>query len=80
MVIIPGNKYYKNNQIVVPKEIREELKLNEMDNEDIVVDWIKEGDDIRIKFRKRRKLQELEGLIKLGYKTNSVDLKKELYE
>ena len=53
-MIISGNKYYKNNQIVVPKEIRDKQKLNNLDPDDIVVDWITKGNEIKIKFRKKK--------------------------
>lgn len=80
LMIIAGNKYYKNNQIVVPKEIRDKQKLNNLDPDDIVVDWITKGNEIKIRFRKKRKPEELEGLVNLDYETNAVELKEELYK
>ena len=46
----------------------------------MVVEWsINEKGRAELFFRRRRDIRELKGLVKLDYPTNSVELKRELY-
>lgn len=77
MVILETTKMYKNHQTLIPKKIREEYNINE----ETILSWEKINDEeIKIKVRRKRDIQELDGLVKLPNKTNSVELKRSLYE
>ena len=77
MVSMGSTKMYKNHQTLIPKQIREEYNINE----ETILTWEKiNEEEIKIKVRRKRKLSELKGLVKLPYKTNSVELKRSLYE
>lgn len=77
MVSMGTTKMYKNHQTLIPKQIREEYNINE----ETILTWEKiNEEEIKIKVRRKRKLSELNGLVKLPYKTNSVELKRSLYE
>ena len=70
-------KIYKNFQTAIPYEIRKKLDIDK----NHVIDWsIDENGKPEIKFRKKKNWEDIEGKIKLDHKTNSVDLKKELYK
>ena len=77
MTISQTTKMYKNHQTLIPKQIREEYNINE----ETILTWEKlNEEEIKIKVRRKRKLSELKGIGKLPYKTNSVELKRGLYE
>ena len=70
-------KIYGNYQTAIPSEIRKKLNITK----DYVIEWsIDENGKPEIEFRKRVKLEDIRGSVKLGYKTDSVELKKELYK
>ena len=70
-------KIYGNYQTAIPSEIREKLNIGK----DHLVEWsIDEEGNPQISFRKKVKLEDIRGKGKLGYKTNSVELVKELYK
>lgn len=77
MVSMGSTKMYKNHQTLIPKKIREEYNINE----ESILTWEKiNEEEIKIKVRRKRDIRELDGLVKLPYKTNSVELKRSLYE
>lgn len=77
MVSLGITKMYKNHQTLIPKKIREECNINE----ESILNWEKISDEeIKIKVRRKRDITELRGIGKLPYKTNSVELKRSLYE
>ena len=77
MLLLAETKIYKNFQTVIPKEIRKRFDIDK----NTVVEWfVNEKGETEVKFRKKRTLEDMEGIIKLDYPTNSVDLKKELYK
>ena len=70
-------KIYKNHQTLIPKKIREEYNITE----ESILTWEKLNDEeIKIKVRRKRNINELRGMVKLPYKTNSVELKRSMYE
>ncbi len=70
-------KMYKNHQTLIPKKIREEYNITE----ESILTWEKLNDEeIKIKVRRKRNINELRGMVKLPYKTNSVELKRSMYE
>jgi len=70
-------KIYENNQTSIPSEIRKKFGIGKND----FVEWsINKKGKPEIKFRKKKNWEDIEGKIKLDYKTNSVDLKRELYK
>lgn len=70
-------KMYKNHQTLIPKKIREEYNITE----ESILTWEKLNDEeIKIKVRRKRDITELDGLVKLPDKTNSLELKRSLYE
>lgn len=76
-MIIANTKIYKNFQTAIPKEIREAFKVDK----NTIVEWlIDEKGELKVTFRKKRTLEDMEGIIKLDYPTDSVELKKELYK
>ena len=77
MLLLAETKIYKNFQTAIPKEIRKRFDIDK----NTVVEWfVNEKGETEVKFRKKRTLEDMEGIIKLDYPTNSVDLKKELYK
>lgn len=75
--VLATSKVQINYQTTIPKEIRKNF---EVDN-NTVIEWcINEKGKPELNFRRKRKLKELKGLIKLDYNTDSVQLKKELYD
>lgn len=77
MKIMETTKMYKNHQTLIPKKIREEYNITE----ESILTWEKLNDEeIKIKVRRKRDITELDGLVKLPDKTNSVELKRSLYE
>ncbi|MCF0225868.1 MAG: hypothetical protein HUK28_00830 [Methanobrevibacter sp.] len=72
------SKIYKNYQTAIPKEIRKHIK--DLDLNKTILDWsIDDKGIITIKPRRKRTAKDLKGMIKLDHKTDSVQLKKELY-
>lgn len=77
MIAIATSKLYKNKQTSIPAEIRKRFNIDE----DTIIEWgISENGKTEINFRKKRKAEDLISKIDLGYKTNAVELKKELYK
>ncbi|MBQ6218206.1 MAG: hypothetical protein IJJ47_00590 [Methanosphaera sp.] len=77
MKIMETTKMYKNHQTLIPKKIREEYNITE----ESILTWEKLNDEeIKIKVRRKRNINELRGMVKLPYKTNSVELKRSMYE
>lgn len=75
--ILATSKVQINYQTTIPKEIRKNFQV---DN-NTVIEWsINEKGRPELNFRRKRKLKELKGLIKLDYNTDSVQLKRELYQ
>ena len=77
MDIIATSKVQSNYQTTIPKEIR---KNYDIDNNTVVEWFINENGNPEINFRRKRNIKELKGMIKLDYETNSVELKRELYQ
>ena len=76
-MIYADTKIYKNNQTSIPSKIRKECNVGPDD----IVEWVLEDDGkITLTFRKKVTFDEMRGSIKLNYKTNAVDLEKELYK
>ena len=77
MNVVATSKIQSNFQTTIPKEIRKNFLIDK----DTVVEWyINEKGNPEIHFRRKRNLKELKGLINLDYPTDSVQLKKELYD
>ena len=76
-MILTHTKIYKNFQTSIPKEVRETFGVNK----DTIVEWgIDENGKPEVNFRKKVKAEDIIGFIKTEEKTNSVELKKELYK
>ncbi|KZX13977.1 hypothetical protein [Methanobrevibacter oralis] len=74
--ILATSKVQINYQTTIPKEIRKNFQVNN----NTIIEWsINEKGKPELNFRRRRKLKELKGLIKLDHNTDSVQLKRELY-
>lgn len=70
-------KIYNNFQTAIPSEIRKKLGIDE----NYLIEWsIDENNEPRIRFRKKMSFKDISGIIKLDHKTDSVELKKELYK
>jgi bifunctional DNA-binding transcriptional regulator/antitoxin component of YhaV-PrlF toxin-antitoxin module len=70
-------KIYENYQTAVPSVIRKKLNIGKND----LVEWsVNKKGAIEVRFRKKVAWEDIEGKGKLDYKTNSVELKKELYK
>lgn len=75
--VLATSKVQINYQTTIPKEIRKNF---EVDN-NTVIEWsINKKGKPELNFRRKRNLKELKGIIKLDYNTDSVQLKKELYQ
>ena len=75
--VLATSKVQINYQTTIPKEIRKNFQV---DN-NTVIEWsINEKGKPELNFRRKRKLKELKGLIKLDHNTDSEQLKKELYQ
>lgn len=76
-MVLATSKIYGNYQTSIPKEIRKRCNITK----DYVIEWdlTAEGKP-EINFRKRRNIKNLIGAFHLDEKTDSVDLKKELYK
>ena len=64
---------YKGFQTTIPVSIRKKLNINQDD----VLDWQVNGEEIVIKIERQDSLDNLTDLFELDEKTNSVNLKKE---
>ncbi len=74
--LLATSKIQSNYQTTIPKEIRKNFDVEK----GMVVEWsINEKGRAELFFRRRRDIRELKGLVKLDYPTNSVELKRELY-
>ena len=70
-------KIYENYQTAIPSEIRKKLNIDKT----YLVEWsINEKGEPEIRFRKKSNWKDIEGIIELEDKTNSVTLKRELYK
>lgn len=76
-MIYTNSKINKNNQISIPSEIR---KMFDVKADDIVEWRVDDDGEIKLKFRKKVTFDDVRGFIKLDYKTDAVELEKELYE
>lgn len=75
--LLATSKIQSNYQTTIPKEIRKNFSVEK----GMIVEWrINENGRAEIFFRRRRDIRELKGLIKLDQPTDSVELKKELYD
>ena len=76
-MVLATSKIYGNYQTSIPKEIRKKFNIN---NKEYIIEWdIKEGKR-EINFRKRRNIKDLIGAFHLEEETDSVELKRSLYE
>lgn len=76
-MVLATSKIYGNYQTSIPKEIRKKFNIN---NKEYIIEWdIKEGKP-EINFRKRRNIKDLIGAFHLEEETDSVELKRSLYE
>ena len=74
--ILATTKLYRNNQTAVPSIIRDKFDVDA----DTIIEWgINEKNEPVIKFRKKRNIEDIIGLVQLDERTDSVKLKKELY-
>ena len=74
--ILATTKLYRNNQTAVPIIIRDKFDVDA----DTIIEWgINEKNEPVIKFRKKRNIEDIIGLVQLDERTDSVKLKKELY-
>ena len=70
-------KIYKNYQTSIPKEIRKQFNITR----DTIVEWgITENGEPTINFRKKVTVDDIISIVKTDKDTNSVELKKEMYE
>jgi len=77
MLILATSKIQSNYQTTIPKEIRKNYDIDK----DTVVEWaINDNGNPEINFRKKRSFKDLIGAFKTEEKTNSVELKRSLYE
>ncbi len=77
MGVLATSKIYGNYQTSVPKEFR---KLFDVDK-DSVLEWgVDDDGKPTINFRKKRDFKDLIGAFNLDEETNSVELKRGLYE
>lgn len=75
-MVLATSQIYGNYQTSIPKEIRKKCNIDK----DYVIEWdIKEGKP-EINFRKRRNFKNLIGAFHLEEETDSVKLKRRLYE
>lgn len=77
MGVLATSKIYGNYQTSVPKEFR---KLFDVDK-DSVLEWgVDDDGKPTINFRKKRDFKDIIGAFSLDEETDSVDLKRSLYE
>ena len=77
MLILATSKVQSNYQTTIPKEIRKNYNIDH----DTVVEWyIIDNGKPEINFRKKRNIKDLAGAFSTDEKTNSVELKRSLYE
>ena len=75
--VLATSKVEINYETTIPKELSKNFQV---DN-NTVIEWsINEKGKPELNFRRKRKLKELKGLIKLDHNTDSEQLKKELYQ
>ena len=77
MGILATSKIYGNYQTSVPKEFRKMFNVNK----DCVLEWgVDDDGNPVINVRKKVDIKDLVGAFHLDEETNSVDLKRSLYE
>ena len=77
MLILATSKVQSNYQTTIPKEIRKNYNIDH----DTVVEWyINDNGKPEINVRKKRNIKDLAGAFSTDEKTNSVELKRSLYE
>lgn len=70
-----STKIYKGFQTAIPSEIRKKLNL-EVDD---IVEWfLDESGNVNIEFRKKSNFEDIIGIGKTPYKTDSVKMKKKV--
>ena len=76
-MVLATSKIYGNYQTSIPKEIKKKCNINK----DYVIEWdlTEDGHPI-INFRKKRNFKNIIGAFHLDEKTNSVELKRRLYD
>ena len=75
--MIANTKIYKNFQTSIPKEVREAFDIND---DTIVELGITDDGQPEVNFRNKVKLDDIIGIVKTEEVTNSVELKKEVYQ
>ena len=76
-MVLATSKIYGNYQTSIPKEIRKRCNIDK----DYVIEWsLSETGKPEINFRKKRNLKNLIGAFHLEEETDSVELKRSLYE
>ena len=76
-MVLATSKIYGNYQTSIPKEIRKRCNIDK----DYVIEWdLKEDGTPEINFRKKRDIRNLIGAFHLDEETDSVELKRSLYE
>ena len=76
-MVLATSKIYGNYQTSIPKEIRKRCNINK----DYVIEWdLSKDGKPEINFRKKRNIKNLIGAFHLQEKTNSVELKRSLYQ
>ncbi|OEC89011.1 MULTISPECIES: hypothetical protein [Methanosphaera] len=77
MMVLATSKIYGNFQTSIPKEIRKQCNIDK----DYIIEWdITEEGKPEINFRKKRNFKNLVGAFHLDEETNSVELKRRLYQ
>ena len=76
-MVLATSKIYGNYQTSIPKEIRKRCNIDK----DYVIEWdLTEEGKPEINFRKKRDIKNLIGAFHLDEKTDSVELKRSLYQ
>ena len=76
-MVLATSKIYGNYQTSIPKEIRKRCNIDK----DHVIEWsINEEGKPEIVFRKKRNFKNLIGAFHLKEETDSVELKRSLYQ
>jgi AbrB family looped-hinge helix DNA binding protein len=68
-------KIYMNNQTAIPSEIRKKFNIGPDD----LVEWIEDSNgEIKVKFRKKSKLNDIVGIVSSKKQIDSVKLQKQI--
>ena len=70
--MFPTTKISKSFQTVVPSQIRKSYNIEHED----IIEWIDEGDSVRINIRKKVTDEDILGILSGNFKYDSVKLKK----